>query len=76
MNELIAYLVSIGYKQTDSPHKRAICYHPPIRTFWEGMPGVLTVVLDDHSEAFFDGKTIRSVPINDLEGPSIKFFRD
>lgn len=75
MNPLIAYLESIGFTHNPAPFKNSLYFQTP-RTYWEGNPGNLIAALDDGSWVVFDDKGITIHPPNDLEGPTIKHFRD
>lgn len=76
MNELlVAYLESIGYRHNPDPYKHSL-YHPTPRTFWQGNPGYTIVIFDDGTQGDFGPKGVRTHPVNDLEGPTIKHFRD
>ena len=74
MNQLIAYLESIGYTHNPDPYKDSL-YFPKRRTYWHGNPGYLIVIFDDGTQGDFGPTTVKTHPLNDLE-PGIRFFRD
>lgn len=76
MNELlVAYLESIGYEYNPDPYKHSL-YCPKPRTFWPGNPGWLIVIFDDGTQGDFGPNKVRTHPVVDLDGPTIKHFRD